>query len=53
MAELVPARPSVVMSEENVVLEDKGKGFRERVILNGGGILTTSGPLRGSKGSFG
>lgn len=34
MAKLIPAWPFVVMSEENVVLKNKEKGFGKHVILN-------------------
>lgn len=32
MAQFIPAGSFVIMSEENVILENKGRGFREHAV---------------------
>lgn len=34
MAELIPTRPFVIMSEENVILQSKEKGFGKHAVLS-------------------
>lgn len=34
MAELIPAWPFVIMSEENVILKNKERGFCKHAVLN-------------------
>lgn len=33
MAELIPTRPSVIVSEENVILKNKDKGFGKHTVF--------------------